>query len=116
MLFKRILADGIFLVHAALFPIVLFGWLLPSMWYIYMGIMAVTLFSALTFGYCLLSKWEFDVRRHIDPTIDYDYAWTAYYVHRFTQKHLSEIFWIRASVVFLVGSLGVNIYFHYFFR
>ncbi len=115
MFFKRIFADIIFIVHAGLFPIVLLGWMVPSIWYFYMTIMALTLVSALTFGYCILSKWEFDLRKQIDPKIDYNYTWSGYYVHRFTQKHLPEAFWKRMSIVFLAGSLAINIYFHYFF-
>lgn len=116
MTVKRIFADVIFLLHAALFPLIALGWLVPSIWYFYMTLLAVTLLSDVYFGYCILSKWEFDLRKSVDSQIDYNYTWSGYYVHFFTQKYLDDIFWKRVSVLFLVSSLAINIYFHYFFR
>jgi hypothetical protein len=116
MLAKRLLADAIFIVHAALFPLVLFGWAISSIWPIYIYLLIATLLSDLVFGYCILSKWEFDLRKQVDPQINYNCTWAGYYVHRlFTNAYLSDVFWKRVSIFFLVGSLAISIYFHYFY-
>ena len=112
MIIKRIFAEIIFVLHVALFFLVLFGWALPGMWYFYMTLVALTLISDLVLGYCLLSKWEFDLRRQVNPEIKYDYSWSVYYLHRFLRKHFPEDFWRRASTVFLLASFTINLYFH----
>jgi len=111
---RRLLAAIIFFLHFAVVLIVLFGWMIPSLWYPYMAVLAGTLLSDLVFGYCILSKWEFDLRKKIDPSIDYNYRWTSYYTYRFTQHRVSDTFILRVSTVFLVGSLVINLYFHNF--
>ena len=108
----RILADVLFVLHAMLVLIVLFGWVSPRLWYPYMAALVIGLVSDLFFGYCVLSKWEFDLRRKIDPKIDYNYCWTSYYTHRFTRRYISDVFFSRASVVFLVSSIAINLFFH----
>ena len=100
-------------VHAALFLLVLFGWTAPSLWYLYMSALALTLLSDLVFGYCILSKWEFDLRKRANPNIRYNYHWTSYYTYRLTERHLSDMFFTRASILFLIASLGINGYFHF---
>lgn len=112
--FYRILADLIFILHATILIIALFGWLVPSLWYVYMTILILTLLSDVAFGYCILSKWEFDLRKKIDPSVNYRYSWTTFYTYKFTQNVISETFIERSAQVFIVGSLVLNIYFHYF--
>ena len=112
----RIIADIIFLAHFLVLVIALFGWLVPSLWYVYMTVLILTLLSDLAFGYCILSKWEFDLRKKINPELDYRYSWTTFYTYKYTQNIISERFIERAAQVFIIGSLIFNIYFHYFFR
>jgi len=112
----RIPADAIFLLHAVLFPLVLFGWTMPSLWYPYIASLVAVLLSDLLFGYCILSKWEFDLRKKIDPTVNYDFTWSSYYTSRlFGKERFSNSFWKTAALIFLLGSLAINLYFRYFF-
>ena len=108
----KIAANALFSLHFIIVLAVLFGWIFPSIWYPYMVVLALTLLSDLVFGYCILSKWEFDVRKKIDPKIDYNYNWTSYYTYRFTRHRISDVFFLRVSVVFLAGSLAINLYFY----
>ncbi len=111
-LFYRIAADALFLFHFFLVSFGLFGWTVPALWPLYMTLLAATLMLDLTLGYCLLSKWEFDLRRKIDPTIEYDFSWTTYYTYKLTHRRVSNEFFVRATFVFIVGSLVINLYFY----
>jgi len=112
----RITADFIFLIHSIVLIVALFGWLVPSIWFIYIAVLVLTLLSDIAFGCCILSKWEFDLRKKINPQLNYHYSWTTYYTYRFTQHLVSEVFIERMAQVFIIGSLLLNVYFHYFFR
>ena len=75
-----------------------------------MTILIGTLISDAMFGYCVLSKWEFDLRKSSNPPIDYDYTWSSYYTHWFTKQRISNAFIEKAAFVFLTVSLAANIY------
>jgi hypothetical protein len=111
---NRILAELLFIAHAALFFFLLFGWTAPQLWPLYMLAIAATLVSDLIFGYCLLSKWEFDLRRRAKQQVAYNYNWTTYYTYWLTNHRMSDVFFGRAATTFLAASLGINIYFHFF--
>jgi len=111
---KRIVAEGIFLFHCAIVVIIGFGWTITSIWYLYMLTMIATLISELALGYCFLSKWEFDLRKQIDPHLDYDYGFSSYYTYKLTRRRLSKRFIANAALSFLVASLAINIYFKLF--
>jgi hypothetical protein len=110
---KRILADCIFLFHCLVVAIIGFGWALPSIWYLYMLTLFVTLISEVALGYCFLSKWEFDLRKQIDPSVDYDYGFSSYYTYKLTHHRLSKRFIANAALFFLVASLAINLYFKF---
>jgi len=112
---KRIAADCIFLFHCAVVAIIAFGWLIPSIWYFYMLILIVTLISEITLGYCFLSKWEFDLRKQIDPAVDYEYGFSSYYTYKLTNRRLSQRFIANAAVFFLVASLAITIYLRFLY-
>ncbi len=112
--FYKISADIIFLLHIVIFLIALFGWIFPRIWYLYVTTLALVLLSDLIFGYCLASKWEFDLRKKVNPEVKYAYAWSSYYTYKFTDHKLSPVLFERVAIVFLAGSLFLNLYFHYF--
>lgn len=105
----KTIANGIFVFHILIVIIVLFGWLIPGFWYVYMGILVSTLLSDLVFGYCILSKWEFDMRKKINPRIDYDYTWATYYTHRYTNHRISNTTYKQLSIIYITTSLLLNI-------
>lgn len=114
-LLYRIGADAIWIVHFLVVVLVLFGWLVPSIWYIYIIVLSGTLLSELIWSYCVLSKWEFDLRKKCNPDISYDFTYSSYYTYRLTQGYLSPRFLGQAGIVFCSLSLILNIYFKFFF-
>jgi len=112
---QRTLADVVWIVHFLVIVLVLFGWLIPSMWYYYMSVVAGALLSELFLGHCFLSKWEFDMRKKINPQLDYDYSYASYYTYKFTHQHLSPRFLGGTGMVFTTLSLVINVYFKFIF-
>lgn len=110
----RIGADIIWLAHLAVVLIALFGWLVPSLWSVYMAVLAGVLISTLGLGYCILSKWEFELRKRIDPSLSYDFVYSSYYTYRLTRGYLSNEFLARAGIVFAALSLAINLYFYWY--
>ena len=108
-------ADAIWLIHFLVVSLVLFGWLVPSFWYVYMVVLTGTLISELIWSYCILSKWEFDLRKRLNPSINYDFTYATYYTYRLTQGRLSPRFLGQASIVFTSLSLLINLYFRLWF-
>ena len=113
-LIYKITADFIFLIHALIFFILLFGWMVPSIWHLYMATLIVTLLFDLFLGYCLLSKWEFSFRKKVNPEIKYDHTWATFYIRKITDNKLSPIFFMWSATIFLSFSLIINLYFRYF--
>jgi hypothetical protein len=109
----RIAADGIWLFHLGVVVLVLFGWLVPELWGLYIMTLGGTLLSELILNYCFLSKWEFDLRKKINPEIDYDYSYASYYTYKLTHRHLSTRFLARTGIVFTSVSTLINLYFRY---
>jgi hypothetical protein len=112
-LLYRITADIIWLVHFLVVVLVLFGWLVPNLWYLYMAVLVGTLVSEFLLSYCFLSKWEFDLRKKVNPKLDYDFTYASYYTYRLTQGHLSPRFLGRAGILFTSLSLVINLYFRF---
>ena len=67
------------------------------------------------FGYCVLSKWEYDLRKRASPQIAYDFSYASYYTYRLTQGRLSGPFLAKAGVIFVSLSLLLNIYFRHWY-
>ena len=108
-------AEGIFLLHLCLvLLVVFFGWYIPALWPWYVAALVATLVSDLLFGYCILSKWEFDLRRKVNPDTDYDFAWATYYTYKITNKRISNVLYWRLSIFFLTASLGISLYSRFF--
>jgi hypothetical protein len=79
---NKTLANIILLVHLTLVFIILFGWYFPKIKYLYLASLATTLLSELFLGYCILTKWEFDIRKKVEPTLNYDYTFLSYYAYK----------------------------------
>jgi hypothetical protein len=104
-----VMANIIFIVHCAVLFVAVFGWLFPSIWYGYMALLVVILALDWLLGYCILSKWEFMIRKKLKPHLNYDYSFSSYYTYRLTQKRLSEHFVSQVGSVFLIISIVANI-------
>ena len=110
---NKIYANLIFIIHSLTILIIIFGWKLPEMWWLYMAKLIITLISELFLGYCFLSKFEFDLRKKINPNLNYDYSFSSYYTYKFTNKKISDRFISISGYIFLIGSILINLYFYY---
>lgn len=108
---KRLLADCIFAFHCVVVAVIGFGWIISSLWPLYMATLFVTLISELSLGYCFVSKWEFDLRKSNDPSVEYDYGFSSFYTYKLTYQRLSKRFIKYAALTFLIGSIAINLYF-----
>lgn len=111
----RVGADILFVLHFFIVMIVLFGWILESIWYFYMATLIITLIFDLIFNYCFISKWEFVLRKILNSELNYNYNWTSFYTHKFANKRLSDTFIKRIALFFLITSIIINLYFHYLY-
>ena len=107
-------AIGIFFLHCLIVAIAAFGWLWPALWPLYITLITVILIQDIVLGYCVLSRWEFSLRRMLNPKLRYDYTFTSYYTYKLTHHRLSTNFIRIAAIIFLTTSLGLNIYFKFF--
>ena len=105
------LANFIFFIHALLFVYALFGWLVPVSIWIYIGVLFVALVLDLYFGYCFLSKWEFDLRKKVDPETNYVYNFSSYYADKWLRNYISPSFVDRLAHVYLLCMLAITIFF-----
>jgi hypothetical protein len=112
----RIVAELILGLHIFAVFLILFGWALPDMWWLYMSALVGTLVSDAIFGYCILSKWEFDLRKKYNPATDYDFSWTSYYTYKLTNVHISNRFYRIVAFTFLPLSIVINLYFKFLFN
>src|SRR5437868_3605666 len=103
--FYRIGADAVFLFHSLWIAIGMFGWLMPSLWYLYLIILVSTLLSYFTFQRCIFTVWEFNLRRKVDSTFTTKSDWLPYYTHKFAHQRISDKFILHAGVF----SLACNI-------
>ena len=108
----RILADIIWLLHAVIFFTLAFGWLFPSIWYLYMSLLFATLATDVFLKECVVSKWEFDLRKKVNPHINYNYSFSSYYTYKLTNHRISDSFILIAGVFFTAASILINLYFH----
>ena len=86
-IFYLTLANVVFILHLALVLIVAFGWLIPSMYYVFLVLLAAVFLMDLFLGYCPLTPLEFGIRKKLDPTKTYDSSCIAHYMRAlFGQK------------------------------
>lgn len=77
--FYNTFANVIFLMHLSLVLIVCIGWLFPSIFYLFLTLLVGTALSEVFLGYCILTKWEFGLRRKINSTKQFDTSCIFHY-------------------------------------
>ncbi len=108
---KRVLAEALFVLHFFLVVFVALGWMIESLRYVYIAILIATFISDATLGYCLLSRWEFKLRKSVDHRIHYDHTWLNYYAAKILgQQKISNSFIERGALIFLTVALAANMY------
>ncbi len=116
-----ILADIIFGVHLLLVLVVTFGWLTESLFFLFVALIIATILSELILRSCILSVWEFSLRKKVYPGRIYDSSCIMHYGRKlfglkpresdsspktFLQKNF---FLLQLSILLIFGSV-----FHYF--
>ena len=99
----------LFLIHFILVFIIFFGWMLPSVHFIYISVLFATLLCWTFLGYCPITKWEFNIRRKYEPELDYRNEYIEYYFSKFFKVNIPVTFIRFWGIVFLVISLLINI-------
>ena len=100
-----LLADFIFVIHIAVVYIILFGWYHERYHTVYLFTLITTLLSEVILGYCILTKWEFDLRKKVKPELAYDSNFMSYYVHKFFKLNLPKQYIKYPALVFLIVSI-----------
>lgn len=102
----RVLADCMFFLHLAVICIVLFGWLFPEIFYLYVALLVAVLASNLFLRACVLSDIEFFLRKKYDPQTSYEYSYTTFYTHKLTKQVLGDNFLRVLGIFFTATSLS----------
>lgn len=113
--FYRAGADIIWVLHFLIVVIALFGWLAPWLWPAYIAVLVGTLVSTLVYGYCVLSKWEYQLRKKINEQVEYDFSYASYYTYKLTHGRISPNLLKWGGMLFVCMSLAISLYFRYFF-
>jgi hypothetical protein len=105
-----ILANIYFVLHSVVVFIVIFGWFFEGLHTIYVLTLFLTLFSELYFGYCILTKLEFESRRKISPKLSYDFSFMSYYVYKLFKFSINQDLLRNLAFSFLIISLICSLY------
>lgn len=109
----QIAANATFFGHSIIVLILLLGWLNPFPPTVYVIVLVATLGAELSFGYCPLTRLEFTLRRHYQPTVKFGASFVSYYtaklLYRLWRIRIPEDRVRKAAVLFLATSLGVMI-------
>lgn len=106
----HIFANVVFLFHVLVVFIILFGWYFPTLKLVYICILLVTLLSEILLGYCPLTKLEFDLRKKLIPSLNYDYSFLSYYIYRLFHINVPGKYIRYPAIIFLLVSLFFAIY------
>lgn len=107
------IADIVFITHLLLVVLVAIGWIFPTLFYFSLTTMFLTVLSELIFGYCVLSKWEFGIRRKLNPTKEYDTSCIMHYGRALfdlkprVQDSTPRSFFKKNSFLFMLLALSV---------
>jgi len=106
----NILANIVAFLHVVIVGVLLFGWSFSQPYIlIYQVLLVITLVTELYFHYCLLTKWEFSLRKKLQPNLDYDYSFLIYYVFRYTRIRVNSKLLEILSVTFLILSICIQL-------
>lgn len=75
-------ADIIFVIHFLLVLSVVFSWLFPKLFVYFLVLWTFTFISEILFGRCVLTNWEFDLRRKIFPDSKFEKSCMVHYAKK----------------------------------
>ena len=100
-----LVANLFFVLHFIFVGIIFFGWMFPRIYFLYISILLGTLFCWIFLGYCPITKWEFNIRRKYEPSLNYKNEYMEYYISKFFKINIPVIFIRAVGIIFLVISL-----------
>ena len=113
----RILADFIVVLHVAVVLLLVFGWKLPDgyIWMYHVGLVLVIVFGII-FGGCILTIWEYNLRKKTGVDISFEDPFIIYYVYKNTRLRIPPTIFRVVSVSFYLVSIGVQIYIYKYLK
>ena len=100
-------ADLIFLIHCLIVFVIVFGWAFAKLNFIYPLVLVATLVLETIFGYCILTEFEFRLRKKIEPSLEYDHSFVTYYMHKIYDFKIPRRFLDIVYKSFLIVSLMI---------
>lgn len=79
----QLLAWFLAIAHPIITLTILFGWLIPEISYWYIAVLTGTALSWILAGHCVLSVWEFRIRKKLDPDLEeYEHLYIHYHMRK----------------------------------
>ena len=75
-------AHSIFVVHTIFVIVISVGWAIPGIFYVYLPMLITSLISEIILGYCVLTKWEFDIRKKLYPALNFGSSFIGHYARK----------------------------------
>jgi hypothetical protein len=108
---EHIAAVVVFLVHCVVLGLLLFGWFVPELRPAVYVLATITLLQDIFLGYCILSRWEFSLRRMLNPKLRYNYTFTSYYTYKLTRQRIRTNFLRYVGIAYLGSFLLISLVF-----
>ena len=94
------------ILHPVVTLTILFGWMFDILFYIYGSVLFLTLLSWMWYGSCVLSEWEFVLRKKLEPELpEYEHAYIHYHLRKVFNRPPSKLFIRRIGTIFISLSL-----------
>lgn len=110
----RIAAELVFLFHAGSILIIGLGWAIPALLPVHIALLFGGLFLQLILGHCFLSRWEFWLRKKVDPSIAYDAAYITHYMRVLFGNQIRPQFMRVAVPSALVALASIHAVFYWY--
>jgi hypothetical protein len=105
-------ADIILLFHIFVVGLVLFGWMLPKhlFWMYQTTVILTFVFGALNKGTCILTEYEWKLRRKDGKGNYNNKLFIPYYIKKYWHVDISEKLWGILAGVLVVSSFLIQMY------
>ena len=103
-----LLANSLFILHVTVVFVIVFGWHYPALRNLNLIVVSLTLLSEIILGYCILTKWEFVLRKKLEPNLNYDSGFMSYYFYKLLKIDISAKKIKYPAIVILVIVLILN--------
>lgn len=91
--------------------IVLIGWYYPVFQTAHLITASLVLLAEIFLGYCPLTRWEFLLRKKVEPDLNYDSSFLSYYAYKILRMNIPGRKIKYPAVVFLIAVLALNIFY-----